>query len=135
VIVIDASIALKWFVDEPGSEAARAILDQIAADPSGYAVPDLFMNELLAVLARLPGVTTERVQEALSLVESLGLARVGNGHELIARAAELAVAWAVSGDDATYLALADLTGGEWVTADARAARRVRTRRLVRLITF
>ena len=37
------------------------------------------------MLCRLPGSQPAKVQEALSLVEALGMVRVGNGHELLAR--------------------------------------------------
>ena len=66
-------------------------------------------------------------------MESLGLARIGNGHELIALAADYACSWKISGYDAVYVALASLTGGVWLTADRRAARKVRKPILVRLL--
>ena len=132
--VLDASVALKWFVEgEPLVEEATVVLGAIGEDPRPYVVPELFLNELLAVLARLPGATAERVQEALGLVESLGMARLGNGHDLLAKAAAIACNWGLSGYDATYVALASLTDGVWLTADARAAAKVREKRLVRVL--
>jgi len=84
VIVLDASVALKWFVDdEPLVDEARTVLDDIGRQPAEYLVPELFMNELLAVLSRLPDATTGQVREALTLVETLGMARVANGHDLL----------------------------------------------------
>lgn len=125
MIVLDASVAIKWFVkDEPLVAEAGRVLEAIEQDPSSYVVPDLFMNELLAVLCRLSGNDSTKVKEALALVEALGLTRVGNGHELLALAADFAARWGLSGYDATYLALAELTNGVWLTADARAAKRV-----------
>ena len=61
------------------------------------------------------------------------MARVANGHELLASAAEIAIEWRLSGYDATYLALATLAGGTWLTADGRAAKRVKQRGLVRVL--
>ena len=134
MIVLDASVALKWFAPaEPLATAAATVLDDIGSDPRPYAVPELFMNELLAVLTRLPGATTHEVASALSLVESLGLARIGNGHDLLAAAAGFSCDWGLSGYDATYVAAAALGNGVWLTADARAARKVRRRHLVRLL--
>ena len=134
MIVVDASVAIKWFVtSEPLVEEAERVLGEIEEDPSGYLVPDLFMNELLAVLCRLPGSTPAKVKEALSLVEALGMKRIGNGHELLALAADFASRWRLPGYDAVYLALASLAGGEWLTADARAVRRVANSDLVSLL--
>ena len=133
ITVVDASVALKWFVaDEPLVDEAARVLDEIERDPSPYLVPELFMNELLAVLCRLPG-RPAKVQEAMALVEALGLTRVGNGHDLLARAADLAGRWRLSGYDAVYVALAASCDGVWLTADARAARRVDRPNLVRLL--
>ena len=134
MIVVDASVAIKWFVtQEPLVDEAAQVLDEIGRDPTPYGVPDLFMNELLAVLCRLPGSQSPKVQEALSLVEALGMARVGNGHELLALAADFAGQWTLSGYDAVYVALAALSDGVWLTADARAARRVRKSSLVQVL--
>ena len=134
MIVVDASVAIKWFVtSEPLVEEAERVLGEIEENPSRYLVPDLFMNELLAVLCRLPGSTPSKVKEALSLVEALGMTRIGNGHELLALAADFAGRWRLSGYDAVYLALASLAGGEWLTADARAVRRVANSDLVSLL--
>ena len=134
MIVVDASVAIKWFVaGEPLVEEAERVLGEIQEDPSSYVVPELFMNELLAVLCRLPGSTPSRVKQALALVEALGMRRIGNGHELLALAAELAGRWRLSGYDALYVALASLVGAQWLTADARAARRVESSDLVALL--
>lgn len=134
MIVLDASVSLKWFVPgEPLAAEAAKVLDAIAEDPRPYAVPELFMNEVLAVLARLPGATRDRVSGALALIESLGLARIGNGHDLLSTAAAFACDWGVTGFDAVYLAAAALGDGVWLTADARAARKVQRTSLVHLL--
>ena len=134
MIVVDASVALKWFVtDEPLAEEAGSVLTQIERDSVPYWVPDLFMNELLAVLCRLPESRPARVQEALALVEALGMTHVGNGHELLALAADFAGRWRLSADDAVYVALAALSNGVWLTADERAGRARGRSDLVRLL--
>ena len=134
ITVVDASVAVKWFVaGEPLVDEAARVLDEIERDPSPYLVPELFMNELLAVLCRLPGTRTAKVREAMALVEAVGLTRVGNGHDLLALAADFAGRWKLSGYDAVYVALAASCQGVWLTADARAARRVEHSHLVRLL--
>lgn len=135
MIVLDASVALKWFADdEPRTREAMEVLDSVGRSPREYIVPDIFMAECLAVLCHMQGGSVERIREALALLESLGIERAGCGHELMQLAAEYAVTWQISGYDAIYLALAALTGAVWLTADGRAARRVGDKRLVRLLT-
>ena len=70
---------------------------------------------------------------ALALIESLGLARIGNGHDLLTAAAGFACDWGVAGYDAVYLAAAAMGDGVWPTADAGAARKVRRPNLVHLL--
>lgn len=132
MIVLDASVAVKWFVDsEPLAGEARAVLSDIEGAPGAFLVPELFMTELMAVLVRIGD--GPRVHEALRLVEELGLTRIGNGRELLRSAATFACDWGLSGYDATYLALASLTGSRWLTADARAAKKVKKPSLVRVL--
>ena len=132
--VLDASVAIKWFVtDEPLVAEAEDVLAEIGRDPSPFLIPELFMNELLAVLCRLPGSRPTKVREALGLVEALGLTRIGNGHELLSLAADFAGRWKLSGYDAVYVALAALSEGVWLTADARAARRIGRAGLVKVL--
>lgn len=134
MIVLDASVALKWFVDdEPFADRAAAVLESIRDAPHEFLIPEVFMSECLAVLTRMRGATVEKVQEALTLLESLGLVRIPAGHELLQRAAEYAISWNLSGYDAIYVALAALSDATWLTADARAARRVRTSKLVQVL--
>ena len=134
MIVVDASVAIKWFIrDEPLVAEAEQVLGEIERNPAPYAVPELFMNELLAVLCRLPASRPSQVQEALKLVEALGVTRVGNGHELLALAADFAGQWRLSGYDAVYVALAALSDGVWLTADDHAARRISKSSLVQVL--
>ena len=134
MIVVDASVAIKWFMkDEPLVVEAEQVLGEIERNPVPYAVPELFMNELLAVLCRLPASRPSQVQQALALVEALGMTRVGNGHELLALAADFAGQWRLSGYDAVYVALAALSDGVWLTADDRAARRISKSSLVQVL--
>jgi predicted nucleic acid-binding protein len=134
LIILDASVALKWFAeDEPRTAAALQVLESVGRNPEQYIVPEIFMAECLAVLCRMRGATVDRLREALTLMESLGIERAGCGHELMQTATEYAISWSLSGYDAIYVALAALTDGVWLTADARAARRVREKRFVRLL--
>jgi predicted nucleic acid-binding protein len=134
VIVLDASVALKWFArDEPLVAEALMVLEEVKSAPHEFLIPDLFMAECLAVLCRMRGARAEHVQEALALLESLGMSRIPMGHELLQLAARYAVESKLSGYDAIYVALASLSEAIWLTADERAARRVRTKGLARAL--
>lgn len=134
MIVLDASVAVKWFVeDEPRVEEANSILESVRLAPHEYLVPELFMAECIAVLSRLQGATAGGVQTMIADLLSLGIQRVGHGSDLLEQAAVFAVEWDLSGYDAIYVALAALTDSVWLTADGRAARRVKRKALVRVL--
>jgi predicted nucleic acid-binding protein len=132
--ILDASVAIKWFVPhEAGAAEAATILDQVRAAPGEFAVPELFFNEMLAVLVRLLGTDAEAVKLSLETLQGLGFERIGNGGELLARAAELAFEYGLSGYDAVYAACAQLTGACWLTADLRAHRKVEALKISRAV--
>ncbi len=125
MFVVDASVAVKWFfAGEDDAEAATRVLDAIIADPRHFAVPELFFCEMVAVLCKAEKIHKTELTEYIEALELLGLHRVGNGHELLATAARLALQWGLSGYDAVYLATAKLIDGVWLTADATALRRI-----------
>jgi len=64
------------------------------------------------------------VRSHLRSFESLGLTRIGNGSELLAIAAKIAVQHKLTGYDAIYAATAKLVGTKWLTADKRAHKRI-----------
>lgn len=122
--VIDASVAIKWFVNEElQQEEALSVLDQIQSAPQNFFVPELFFNEMLSVLCKLLKDETE-VQPHLQSLENLGLTRIGNGSELLALAAKIAIQHNLTGYDAIYAATAKLTGAKWLTADRQAHKRI-----------
>lgn len=132
ITVIDASVAIKWFVEEKTQNTALAILEEIQNKPAQFAVPELFFNEMLGVLCRL-SQDSRTIQSYMAALENLGFYRVGNGHELIGQAARIACHYRVSGYDAVYVATAHLLRGKWLTADKEAAKRVQSLKLARVL--
>lgn len=126
IIVVDASVALKWFFpEEKQRDLALDVLDTIASAPERFAVPELFFVEVLSVLCRATGASVEEKQDYLHQLELLGFHRVGNGHELLSLAVKLAHQWNLTGYDAIYVATAKLLGGTWLSADEKAVKRVK----------
>ncbi len=132
IVVIDASVAAKWFVDEPGSDSARSVLLDLRDGPTWFAVPELFFVEMLSVLSRM-AENEDQLRQSLAILEDLGFARLALGHETLAKAAELAYSWGLSAYDSVYAATAELLGGVWLTADARAHEKVASLGISRLL--
>ena len=132
--VLDASVAIKWFVaNEAGHAEALRILDEVRDDPARFAVPELFFYEMLAVLARLLGNDAAALRGYLDALHDLGFERIGNGRELLARAADLACGYGLTGYDSIYAASAQLVGGCWLTADAKAHRKIQRLRISKIV--
>jgi predicted nucleic acid-binding protein len=122
ILVVDASVALKWFVDEEGSPEAAALLGR----GDSLIAPDLIMPEVsnatwkmvrrdmmhpaqqVAAVTRLPAMLDE-------LVPTGPLAR---------RAVTIAALLNHAAYDCFYLALAEQRGGTLVSADRRLVERV-----------
>jgi len=118
--VIDASVAVRWFVqNELGRESALTILDEIKNNPAGFAVPDFFFLEMANVLSRLAR-SSEDLKAYIRGLFDLGFVQVRLGSRLLARAAEIAFKYKVSGYDALYVAVAESLEGKWITGDEKA---------------
>ncbi len=116
-IVIDASVALKWVLDESGSAAADALLDQ------ELAAPGLWLAEAANALWRRSrrGEITEG--EARARLGELRNAPVATGaiEDDVTAAAELAHVLGHPVYDCLYLAMAIRENTHVVTADGRFA--------------
>jgi predicted nucleic acid-binding protein len=116
-IVVDASVAVKWFSEEVRSAQAEAIL--IAAEP--IVAPDLILAEIGSALARkttanilLKAQAVAAITEAPHCFEQLV-----PSIELAARATELAIELRHPIYDCFYLALAEREKLELVTDDKK----------------
>lgn len=120
---MDASLAVKWLVYEPGSEQAVTWLNSHAGDD--LMAPVFLPMEVASVLRQKTcraEMTAEEGLEALKLLERLQIRLVWDW-SLLERALSLAAELdQPTAYDTVYLALAERNGGELWTADARFAR-------------
>ncbi|MFM1847483.1 MAG: hypothetical protein RL417_957 [Pseudomonadota bacterium] len=119
----DASVAVKWFVDEEGSDRAYRVLEDILASADRFIVPELFFFELVNVVGRLVEDREDPRFELIDIILSSGIGRAPMAPELrrlTGRYQELGL----SGYDGAYAALADFVGGVWLTADREAVERL-----------
>lgn len=117
-VVLDASVGVKWLKDEDGSADARELLRQHGSGEVALIVPDVFVFEVLDVARRRFGIEVasqlwKRLKaERISVVPS----DASSFDEVIAVAQRLAC----STYDAAAVVLAEATGAQLVSADARA---------------
>lgn len=123
-LVVDASVACKWFIAETGTDAAEALL----ASGAVLLAPDLVVPEVcnVACLKLWRGQITS--DQAASMVDGLAelLDELVPTMQLVTRAFTIASALAHPAYDCFYLALAELRGTRMVTADRRLVGRLAT---------
>lgn len=134
MIVIDASVAVKWFVDEDYSDRASSVRD---ANLGQIAVPDLFVIEVVGALVRranmakgLRGDSEQAIGTLMALLDENLITAVPASPPIVSAAAQFALDLGHPFKDCVYLALAADLECDLVTCDARFAAKARTLRPV-----
>jgi predicted nucleic acid-binding protein len=123
VWIVDASIAVKWVVDEPDSAAAVALMDG-----RPRAAPSYILVEAANAIRKQCAagkITPEAAALALYDLFAAPLERIPVDEALVADALTLAIDLAHPVQDCLYLALARRSGARVITADRKFARAVR----------
>ena len=123
--VIDASVGLKLFIDDPLSDSVHGLFSHLGDDPPArFYVPDLFYIEVTNVLwkyVRWQGLPPGDAGDYLAALGKLTLQSTPTS-ELMGDALKLAVEYQITAYDASYLALAQRLDLRMLTADAKLAR-------------
>jgi predicted nucleic acid-binding protein len=116
-LVVDASVAAKWFAPEIHQAAALQLLD----DRYELLSPDLITAEFANILwkkVRRLEITDHEAREAVRLFHQVSL-KIIDSRSLITYALELAMTMGCTVYDCLYLALALLENCRLVTADRK----------------
>lgn len=119
--VIDAGIAVKWFLTEPQSDKARRLLEQYQRKSIELMGPDLIIAEATNVFWKrsLRGdLTSQEAADNLQDLLAINLPLI-SATLLATRALSLAQTYNRSAYDCLYLALALDRNCEFVTSDER----------------
>ncbi|TMI44369.1 type II toxin-antitoxin system VapC family toxin [Candidatus Bathyarchaeota archaeon] len=118
-LVLDASVATKWFVEEEGTEKALGLRDAYLDGNVRLTAPDLLIYEVGNALNYNPKLsTTELVNSVQSLVE-FDLELVPPSMDFITQTTKTARKYSLSAYDASYAALSELVATKLVTADRK----------------
>jgi len=117
--IIDASVAVRWFIEEEAHPHADEVLERVIDEPTGFAVPELFAFGLFSVLQRIypSGFTTFR--KGIIPILQGGIFRQPMTESLAVKANRF-VRLVLTGYDACYAALARDLKGIWLTFDEQA---------------
>ncbi|MDP4023123.1 type II toxin-antitoxin system VapC family toxin [Methylobacterium sp. NEAU 140] len=122
MIVVDASVAVKWFLDEPSSSQARALVEEdcVRIAPE-HVLAEVGQVLLKAIRARY--ITVDHAHEALALLRDL--VQLLPTRDLADSAIEIALEIGCTNYDALYVAAAERWGATLVTADAKLQERLK----------
>jgi len=126
VLVIDASVAAKWFLpaaEEPLTEEAFALLDRFSTGQIEFMVPDLFWPEFGDVLwkaVRQGRTSRGSVENAISALLERNFPTIAST-AVIVEAFAIATAFNRTVYDSLYVAVALMSNAQFVTADERLA--------------
>ena len=121
LVVLDASVAVRWLVPEPTTDEATALLER----PFSWTAPRLILTEIASALRRKVGDGELLNHEALLSLDvflrlvDAGTVRVAADEDLMHAALALALLLGHKLPDCVYLALAERQGIGLVTADRR----------------
>ena len=121
MIIVDASVAVKWLIEEEGTDRALALRDETMV------APDLLLTEVGNTLRSLTlrnALTSVQAQDMFDVMAMAPIELRLMGPELVSGALKLALRLGHPIYDCVYLALSIQTGAPMITADAKFARRV-----------
>ncbi|MEM4374497.1 MAG: type II toxin-antitoxin system VapC family toxin [Nitrososphaerota archaeon] len=117
VLVLDASVAVKWFSAEQLREKALLILKKYIDGEVELIAPSLLYYEVANALRYNPRFGIEEVKEAVKALEDLALKIYDFKGDLASNAVETAYRTGITVYDGAYIALARMEGATLYTAD------------------
>jgi len=121
--ILDASVAIRWYVKETEHPNANLILKKLIREPEIFAVPELFTYEILSVLYRTHPEAKQIFNEDINRFLHSGILRYPMTENIYTRADRF-IKKGLTGYDAVYVALAEELNGVWLTFDARAHKKI-----------
>ena len=136
VLCLDASVVLKLYLPEEDAEEAKRLVRRALMQSEDLLVPPFFLAEMVSTLrkavhrGRMP---REEANEGFTLLMMTPLEEIG-GPEVYRRAWEIAEELGMPTIyDSVYLAVAELRGAEFWTADRKLFEKAKGRGFVHLL--
>ncbi len=125
LVVVDASVALRWFrpADTLADVAAR-LLDEHLDDRLSLCAPALLAYEVTNMLRLQADLEERGVRQAVQALYGLDLLLVPPSDSLLRASVSLSLRHGITVFDAAYVALAQELEAELVTANERLAERL-----------
>jgi predicted nucleic acid-binding protein len=121
--VIDASVAVRWLIEDESHPQADEVLENVVQNPENFAVPELFAFEVYSVLQRMHPSGLKAFTGAIIPLLQGGILRQPMTKSMAVNT-EPFVKMGLTGYDACYAALAKKLSGRWLTFDGKAHRKI-----------
>jgi len=128
--ILDASVAVKLFLQEPFTPEVTLIFSEYIAHPElePFVVPDLFYIECANILwkrvTRLKNLDANLARRHIADLRNLHIPSVGMA-TLSERAVEIGMVYDITAYDASYVALSEARGVPLLTGDERLIQKLR----------
>lgn len=122
--VFDASVIIKWFIEEEGSDRADKYLQAYKNRQFSILVPTLLFYELGNILLAKKA-TAKQAGQIMQYLHALNLTKVDIGYESFRKVFQNADDLQITYYDASYLTLMQKESCEFVTADRKLYEKVR----------
>lgn len=127
MVIIDTSVAYKWFIDEEPKEitiAARALLKRFLKRKEKILCPDLILYELANTLAYKPKLRDVEINSIWSKLSDINLPIANPTQHFMKKCIDFSVQYRVSVYDASYAILALEKNCILLTADSKFAKKI-----------
>lgn len=118
-IVTDASIVVKWFIEENDSDKARFLRDKFIEEKVEVIVPSLLYFEVLNALKYSQLFNPSELDNAGESLENYGFKVITIKNEIREQMVKIAVDHDITIYDASYLGLSIALGITFCTADEK----------------
>ena len=119
VFIIDASVAVKWYVLEEDRERALKVRRDYVEGKIDLASPALVIYEVFNALRYHPGLSPSDMARYVDSLLDMQMDLRLPSEEINRTAAKLAVKEGISGYDAHYIAVAQSMRAQLLTSDAK----------------
>ncbi len=134
-VVVDASVVVKWFVEEEYSKEARLLRKAYEDGVIDIAAPDILPYEVLNALKYSGAFGEDELKEVAGILDDFQFTLYRLEGEHAAKTVEIAMRKGVTVYDAAYIALAMLLDSSLFTADKRLLRKTSDLNVVKHIKF
>lgn len=125
-VVLDASVAVKWFTEEEGTELALELRDSYVKGEINLLAPDLLLYEIFNALRYKKGVDVKTLKEWIEDMINMQIDLISPTQHLLEKSLENATKFGITFYDSCYLTLAELSGAQLVTADKEFYEKVKS---------